>query len=411
MTYFKTIALFCKLLVALTVPLFSLGASAAPYFIHKDGAIIYDQATGLIWMRCNLGQKWSGSLCNGRSNREQMNNIENAIGSANNSKLYGHSDWQLPSTRQLQSLRSCVQFSSDFRNIGDGGNPVPGSCTRGYAIANGAIPITKNTDLSDVTWGSIPSGRYQYVDVWLVDLERGRFSHPTWSDSKYYIRPVRSETISSQNLATDWAPSALALASEAYDDAVRSNSSSAYQDFIRDFAGADTQKLLLQAEKGYKAAAQREEKEKMATAQREESERPAKVAQAQRKAEALSNTSVQFSRGDSTAYDVGANLIWERCPEYSSLENNGKCDLLYRTHNRSEARNVEKNGWRLPTPEELSRIRKINREIQNETNKIFPYIADSGWYRTNTNLIVNHDGKIDAGYDSNYYSVIRVRDR
>lgn len=134
----------------------------------------------------------------------------------------------------------------------------------------------------------------------------------------------------------------IALAREAYDDAVRSNSSSAYQDFIRDFAGADTQKLLLQAENAYKAATLREEKERLAIAQREERERPAKVAQAQRKAEALSNTSVQFSRGDSTAYDVGANLIWERCPEYSSMENNGKCDLLYRTYNRAEARNVEK---------------------------------------------------------------------
>ena len=59
---------------------------------------------------------------------------------------------------------------------------------------------------------------------------------------------------------------------EAYDAAVRSNSSSGYQSFIGDFAGADTQKLLPQAEKAKQVAAQREERERQAKVAQERRE-------------------------------------------------------------------------------------------------------------------------------------------
>jgi hypothetical protein len=78
MTYFKAIALFCKLWVALTVALFSLGASAEPYFIHKDGAMVYDQATGLVWMRCSLGQRWNGKVCLGDFKTFSINELNQA---------------------------------------------------------------------------------------------------------------------------------------------------------------------------------------------------------------------------------------------------------------------------------------------------------------------------------------------
>ena len=63
---------------------------------------------------------------------------------------------------------------------------------------------------------------------------------------------------------------------EAYAAAVRSNSSSAYQSFISDFSGTDTQRLLPQAEAAKLAAAQREARErqaKEAQERRDEAER------------------------------------------------------------------------------------------------------------------------------------------
>lgn len=66
---------------------------------------------------------------------------------------------------------------------------------------------------------------------------------------------------------------------EAYDAAVRSNSSSGYQSFIGDFAGADTQKLLPQAEKAKQVAAQREERERIARAEQDRRDSAARDAQ------------------------------------------------------------------------------------------------------------------------------------
>ena len=73
---------------------------------------------------------------------------------------------------------------------------------------------------------------------------------------------------------------------EAYDAAVRSNSSSGYQSFIGDFAGADTQKLLPQAEKAKQVAAQREERERQAKVAQERREQADREEQYRRDAPA-----------------------------------------------------------------------------------------------------------------------------
>ena len=194
---------------------------------------------------------------------------------------------------------------------------------------------------------------------------------------------------------------------EAYDAAVRSNSASAYQAFISDFAGTDTQKLLPQAEKFYKMATLLEDKERVATAQREKTKAEALA----NKVAALSDTSVRFSRGDNEAYDVGAKLIWKRCPDGNSIESNGICSIYDYRYTRTESRLLEKNDWRLPTASELSRIFIIDSKNSSIFSKIFP--TSGFWYRTNDNKIVmqNNDGKIDNGYDSNSYRVILVKNR
>lgn len=73
---------------------------------------------------------------------------------------------------------------------------------------------------------------------------------------------------------------------EEYDAAVRSNSSSAYQSFINDFAGVDTQKLLPQAEKAKQIAAQREERERQAKEAQERRDQAARDEQYRRDAPA-----------------------------------------------------------------------------------------------------------------------------
>jgi Protein of unknown function (DUF1566) len=73
---------------------------------------------------------------------------------------------------------------------------------------------------------------------------------------------------------------------EAYEIAVRSNSSSAYESFISDFAGADTQRLLPQAQTAKQVAAQREERERQAKEAQERRDQAARDEQYRRDAPA-----------------------------------------------------------------------------------------------------------------------------
>lgn len=52
--------MFLTRLLALALVTIATLADAEPYFVHKNGAMVYDQATRLVWMRCSLGQSWDG---------------------------------------------------------------------------------------------------------------------------------------------------------------------------------------------------------------------------------------------------------------------------------------------------------------------------------------------------------------
>ncbi|TVP80733.1 DUF1566 domain-containing protein [Thioalkalivibrio sp.] len=65
----------------------------------EDGAVVLDRETGLQWMRCSMGQKWTGTACAGLPNRytwDQAINLE--------SDLAGNDSWRLPTVGELQTL-------------------------------------------------------------------------------------------------------------------------------------------------------------------------------------------------------------------------------------------------------------------------------------------------------------------
>ena len=156
MTCFKKI-LFFKLLSALTVAVSSLGASAEPYFIHKDGTTVYDQATGLLWMRCSLGQKWDGKTC---MDDARKLTFEAAQTSAKmQGILGGFSDWEIPTARQLQSLRYCENgFRTSLRDntseMGDGGERVLSTCNAGVRVPTLNTIVFPNTGVNAFYWTS-----------------------------------------------------------------------------------------------------------------------------------------------------------------------------------------------------------------------------------------------------------------
>lgn len=83
----------CKDSIPATTP-------AARFTIHKDGTVTHN-STGLVWMRCSLGQSWDGKTCTGDA---LALNWQKALQAASQHTFAGHSDWRLPNKNELASI-------------------------------------------------------------------------------------------------------------------------------------------------------------------------------------------------------------------------------------------------------------------------------------------------------------------
>lgn len=73
-------------------------AQAAPFIVNSSGTVA-DVATGLTWMRCSMGQQWTGENCSGPANTYTW---QQAL--ALTHVFAGQSDWRLPTVRELASI-------------------------------------------------------------------------------------------------------------------------------------------------------------------------------------------------------------------------------------------------------------------------------------------------------------------
>src|SRR5690606_32794028 len=83
-----------------------------------DGAMVTDRATGLTWMRCSVGQDWSGETCVGEATRHDWN----AAGELAAAFEYaGHADWRLPTRDELLTITWCTtghRYATDADGAG-----------------------------------------------------------------------------------------------------------------------------------------------------------------------------------------------------------------------------------------------------------------------------------------------------
>jgi hypothetical protein len=70
------------------------------FLLHGDGTAT-QKTTGLMWMRCNLGQQWDGNTCNGMAAGFSWGEALNA---AVLTKFSVYSDWRLPNKNELESI-------------------------------------------------------------------------------------------------------------------------------------------------------------------------------------------------------------------------------------------------------------------------------------------------------------------
>lgn len=99
---FYAIARPLSFLLITALPLY---VQATPYVINGNGTVT-DAATGLIWMRCSMGQQPAGDACSGAAG---VYTWHQAI--ALTHTFAGQSDWRLPTVRELGSITDRATYN------------------------------------------------------------------------------------------------------------------------------------------------------------------------------------------------------------------------------------------------------------------------------------------------------------
>ena len=83
----------CKNNIAATTP-------DNDFTVHDQGVVTH-HVTGLMWMRCSLGQELDGNTCKDDASHF---NWQNALKTADGFSFAGFNDWRLPNKNELESI-------------------------------------------------------------------------------------------------------------------------------------------------------------------------------------------------------------------------------------------------------------------------------------------------------------------
>ncbi|ADH85184.1 DUF1566 domain-containing protein [Desulfurivibrio alkaliphilus] len=77
----------------------------ADFHDNEDGTVTH-KPTGLVWMRCSLGQSWDSNagICADTANSYNWQQALAAAQSLNSEGYAGQSDWRLPNKNELASI-------------------------------------------------------------------------------------------------------------------------------------------------------------------------------------------------------------------------------------------------------------------------------------------------------------------
>lgn len=126
-------------------------------------ATVLDKQTGLVWMRCALGQTWNGTGCTGTATVMVW---QTALQAAENTVFAGKNDWRLPNQKELQSLVEPRCYDP--------------------AINTAIFPNT----LANGFWSSSPRA-YHCNYAWIVYFSNG-FNNHHCTGSSFAVRLVRA---------------------------------------------------------------------------------------------------------------------------------------------------------------------------------------------------------------------------
>lgn len=144
-------------------------SSPSSRFVDNSDGTVTDMRTGLMWMRCSVGQSWTGATCTGTATKHTW---ADALAQAQASTFATQGDWRLPNVKELLSIveRRCE-------------NP---------AINSEIFPATTTF----YYWSSSPdvvgNGTYAYVVGFSQGTDVADAKAPADSNWNYHIRLVRT---------------------------------------------------------------------------------------------------------------------------------------------------------------------------------------------------------------------------
>ncbi len=71
-------------------------------FVPQSDGTVIDKRTGLQWMRCSLGQVWTGKICDGKPTQYTWDEAMQQ-----KSDFAKYTDWRLPTIFELETLVYC----------------------------------------------------------------------------------------------------------------------------------------------------------------------------------------------------------------------------------------------------------------------------------------------------------------
>ncbi len=154
-------------------------AAIARFEAAGEGTVI-DTATGLMWMRCTLGQQWTGSQCTGepqRHNWPQAMELQGAV------DYGGYSDWRLPSKDELLTITWC----SSGRRFATDADGAGGACAGDFRTPAILLEVFPDTPAGRF-WSSTP-GHMNFV-AWGVAFTTAVTGTGNRAD-KEHVRMVR----------------------------------------------------------------------------------------------------------------------------------------------------------------------------------------------------------------------------
>jgi hypothetical protein len=89
---------------------YPMSTPSARFTDNGDGTLT-DTQSGLMWMRCALGQRWTGSACSGDPDALSWKGAQEAAQSLNAQGGYAtHADWRMPHIPELAMIveRQCA---------------------------------------------------------------------------------------------------------------------------------------------------------------------------------------------------------------------------------------------------------------------------------------------------------------